>query len=513
MPILLVFALIAACLPVEWPLPPFGPEREAALGLTAAAVAAALGLAAALRVWVVRAVRRDPLRRYEVARAYNRWRRTLFYVNVGTAAACVLGLGWGWLVQRELVVFWNGEARLAPFAELAVPLPYFVLLVGGWLIHYDTERALHRVLTLGERPYWSRRAYLLHNARQFALMVLFPVLVWLTQQAATRYAPETTRSDAFRVAMLAVVPGVFLLMPLVMKALLGLTPLPPGPLRARFEALAKRLDFRCTDYLVWHTHGASANAVIAGLLPRVRYVVFTDRLLEDLPPDELEAVLGHEIGHARHGHIWLYTGFLALSLAVLMAVVLFVDQWLAAGTSAEAVRVRGWFDGFGSWALLPPVGLVAAYLFVVFGALSRRCERQADLFGCRAMSCADPGCTGHDEKTVLAPGGACLCPTGIRTFARALDRVRDLNGLDADAGERGPVGRAWRAVWAWLRAWQHGPMSRRIAYLHELTGRMSAEPLFHRRLLVLKWALMLSLAAALVVLGEAVGWKELLDAL
>ena len=145
MPILLVFALIAACLPIEWPPPPFAPERETAFGLTCGAVALVLGLALALRTWVIRTVRNDPFRRYEVARAYNKWRRVLFFVNLGTVAACVLGFGWGWLAQRELLVFWNGEARLAPFAEFAVPLPYFVVLVAWWLIYYDAERALHRV--------------------------------------------------------------------------------------------------------------------------------------------------------------------------------------------------------------------------------------------------------------------------------------------------------------------------------------------------------------------------------
>ncbi|MDY3557824.1 M48 family metallopeptidase [Gemmata sp. JC673] len=513
MPILLVFALIAACLPIEWPPPPVGPEREAALALSGGAVATAFGLALALRGWVIRTVRRDPLRRYEVARAYNRWRRGLFFVNLAVSAACVLAFGWGWLVQSELLIFWDGEARLVPFGELAVPLPYFVLLVGGWLIYYDAERALHRVLHLGERPFWSRSAYLLYNLRQFALMVMLPVLLWVTQQALARYLPEITRTLVYKLGSLAVVPGLILLMPLLMKPLLGLRPMPPGPVRDRFVALARRLEFRCADFLLWPTHGAIANAFITGLLPRVRYVVFTDRILDDLPPDELDAVLGHEVGHARHGHIWLYAGFLALSLSVLAALVLFVEQVIETGTSGEVERLREVLKGFKTWAALPPVVLVTAYLFVVFGALSRWCERQADLFGCRAMSCADPTCTGHDEKTVYATGGRCLCPTGIRTFARALDRVRDLNGLDADEGGRHRLGRAARAVWGWLRAWQHGPMSRRIAYLSDLATRPHDERRFQRRLFALKWVLMLSLLAALVVLGQAVGWRALLEVL
>ena len=114
MPILLVFVLIAACLPVKWPLPPFAPEPEAALALTVGAVVGVLAVAFALRTWVVRTLARDPVRRYEVARTYNKWRRLLFFVNVGAVAACVLWFGWGWLVQHELLVPWNGVEQLAP---------------------------------------------------------------------------------------------------------------------------------------------------------------------------------------------------------------------------------------------------------------------------------------------------------------------------------------------------------------------------------------------------------------
>ena len=513
MPILLVFVVVAACLPLPWRQPPFAPEREAALALTGATVAGVLALALALRTWVVRTLRRDPDRRYEVARAYNRWRGNLFYVNVGAVAACVFGFGWGWLVQRELLVVHNGKPELAPFAELAVPLPYFVVMFGGWAIYYDAERALHRALHLGGRPFWPRSAYLLHNLRQFALMVMLPVAIVVTQQTLGRFAEEWTQKPAFKAASLAVVPCVILLMPLAIKPLLGLKPLPAGPLRARFEALAARLDFRSADFLLWNTHGASTNAFITGLLPRVRYVVFTDRILDDLPPDELDAVFGHEVGHAKHGHIWLYAAFLTLSLSMLAALMVFLEQRVNAATSADLVGVRDWLNGFGSWLLLLPIGLVAGYLFVVFGALSRRCERQADLYGSKAVSCANPACDGHDEQTVYAPEARCLCPTGLRTFARALDRVRALNGMDHDPGERRSARHLLRAALGWLRAWQHGPIARRVAYLRNLTDRMADEPRFQRRLFVFKCALMLALAAALVALGQAAGWGELFKAL
>ncbi|QJW95669.1 M48 family metallopeptidase [Frigoriglobus tundricola] len=509
MPILLVFALVAACLPIDWPVPPFAPERETAAALTGGSVALVLALAFGLRTWVVVTLRRDPDRRIEVAQAYGRCRRLLFFVNIGAVAACVLSFGWGWLVRSQLQVQWNGESQLAPFAEFAVPLPYFVVLVGCWVIYYDAERALYHALHVGRRVFWPRHAYLLHNARQFLLMVLLPVGLVVTQQTLTRFAPETTRTDLYRAASLAVVPAMLLFMPLLLKPLLGLQTMPPGATRAHLEALAQRLNFRCTDFLLWPTHGAAVNALIAGLMPRVRYVVFTDRILEDLPQDELDAVLGHEIGHAKHGHLWFYAAFLALSLSVLAALGLLVDQQLRASDALKRPEYEAWLKENETWLALPPVVLVACYLFVVFGALSRRCERQADVFGCKSVSCGNPTCTGHDAATVFPPGGNALCPTGIRTFARALERVGEVP--PPAAPEPWTLRRVVREARVWARHWLHGPVPHRVAFLLSLIERPAAEPRFQRRVFTFKCGLMLILTLALVALGETVGWRDLLD--
>jgi Zn-dependent protease with chaperone function len=247
--------------------------------------------------------------------------------------------------------------------------------------------------------------------------------------------------------------------------------------------------------------------MIVGFLPRVRYVIFTDRLLEELPPDEVDAVFGHEVGHAKHGHLWHYAAFLLLSVVVLAALGLFIDQRLA----AAGVPLP---EGAENWIALAPLGLLAAYLFVVWGHLSRRCERQADVYGCRAVSCRDPGCTGHDSTTAYPEHARGLCPTGIRTFVRALERVDEMNGARRTAGDRRPgIGVMLRGVFGWLRAWQHSTMPRRIAFLLSLIGDPARERRFQLRVALLRWGLIVGLTAALVALGEAVSWHKFLTVL
>lgn len=508
MPILLIFLLTAACLPIDWPAPPFDLGAAGSAALTAAAVGLPLLAALALRTWVVRALAGGGYRT-DVARVYGRLRRVLFFLNLGAVALAVLGLGWGWTTQQVLTVTIRGHETLAPFAELAVPLPYFLIVFGCWLIYYDPERALHRatVSPAAADRFWSRAGYFLHHLRQLALLVVLPVGLFVTQQSVARLAPETSRADWYRVASVAAIPVLIVVLPLVIKPLLGLRSMPSGPVRDRIEAVARRLRFRYTDLLVWPTHGFTANAMIVGLVPRIRYVIFTDRLLEELPPDELDAVVGHEIGHARHGHIWYYGLFLLLSMFAIAALSLYVGQRLdAAGVTVPAEYI--------GWVALPPVIVAATYIFLVFGFLSRRCERQADVAGCRAVSCGDPACAGHDDATVYADRWSGLCPTGIRTFARALERVDLMNGYGGpDPGEPRTVGDVVRAVFGWLRAWQHSTMPRRVKFLLSVIDDPGRERRFQRRLKVLRWGLVLGLAAALVALGEAVGWRELLAAL
>jgi STE24 endopeptidase len=488
MPILLVLLLAAACLPMEWPNPLNLSPRQSAI-VTAALVILPLAIAFLVRTWVVRSLSRDSYRRYEIGKVYDRIRRTLLFLNLGLVVLAIAGLGWGHTVWAEFTLEWHGESLLPPFGELAIILPYFLITFGSWLIYFDAEAALFRASRGHGTAFWSRSGYFFHHLRQFALLVFIPLGLMLVHRTATRFVPEAVQEDWYRVLSLAVVPLFILFAPLLVKPLLGLKSLPPGPVRSRIEALARRLHFRYSDLLVWPTHHSTMNAMILGLFPRVRYVVFTDAILEELPDEELDAVFGHEVGHAWHGHIWYYALFLVMSIAVIAG--LFV-----------------WLDEQRETLMLFAAG---TYLFVAFGFLSRRCERQADVFGCRAGSCSDPNCSGHDETTAFPERGQGLCPTGIRNCARALDRVYAVNLHGGSDDGRAGLGTLLRGVLGWLRAWQHAPMPVRIRFLHAILDDRAKEARFQRRLKFLRWCIVLGLVASLVLLGQLIGWRRLLE--
>jgi STE24 endopeptidase len=327
----------------------------------------------------------------------------------------------------------------------------------------------------------GRGAFVALQARHNLLLVVPPLLLLVLQQGLLKVFPELDEAPLFPLLALFLVVGAFTAIPWLLRLLLGLKPLPEGPLRDRLLAAARRLKFRCNDILVWNTNDAVANAMVTGILPVLRYVVLTDRLIHDLAPDEIEAVFGHEVGHVKHQHLLFYFGFLIISFVVVIGVWTAAEQ-LFALTVPAFLKVS--LPGLGPWPLLAVVSL---YIFVVFGFLSRRCERQADIFGCRTVSCERSPCAGHGAFDGPTPLGRGLCTTGIYTFISALEKVAVSNGIHRERP-------------GWLSSWQHSTIALRVAFLQRLSSDPAVEPRFQRTVMLVKCALLLGLGAVVLLL-------------
>ena len=178
---------------------------------------------------------------------------------------------------------------------------------------------------------------------------------------------------AFQLLMLVLYP--LLILPLFNK----LTPLPEGELKSALMALADRAGFhaRTIEVMDGSKRSGHSNAFFTGF-GRFRRIVLFDTLIKQLTPAELEAVLAHEIGHYKRGHI---PKMIALSAAFLAAGFFSVD-WLMNSP---------WF--LGGFGFAPEAGAAPALLLVallgglatywlspLLNALSRRHEYEADAF-------------------------------------------------------------------------------------------------------------------------------------
>jgi STE24 endopeptidase len=480
MPVTLLIALVLAFgLDLDTGAGPLAPgAARGALGEVGLLIAG-FAVVARLAGW---RIARAAARGRPARRALHRRARALDAGSLALFGLALYGLDWRRVVDEGL-----GLGGSVLVDELALLAPFLLLQVGLWWGLYPAERAVRQASSTG-RAFPGLGHHLVVRARQSLGMVLPAALFYtLAYDLAHRLAPGLADSPAWQFAGLAALGGALLVLaPALVRLSWPTRRLPDGPLRGRLEALARRLGFRFTDILVWDTDYTLVNAGVTGALPRFRYVLLTDSLIEALDPYEIEAVFGHEVGHVAHRHL-AYFGFFFVGSMGLMALVAQGLSWLA----DLAPMDRAW---------LPPIALelsaavgwlsiFLAYMFAIFGFLSRRFERQADVFGCRAVSCGRDDCPPHaDPNHGLAPAPsrpgvpADLCPVGIRIFARALHDVALLNGMEPGA-----------------RSWRHGSIRRRIDFLEGLEGRPDALRRFDRRIRLLRLGLAGLLLAGLAV--------------
>jgi len=103
------------------------------------------------------------------------------------------------------------------------------------------------------------------------------------------------------------------LMPLFLK----FTPLADGELKTAIEDYARRVDFEFGGIyeIDGSTRSSHSNAFFTGFGATKRIALF-DTLIRSATVDELVAVLAHEVGHEKHGHV---IQSLAVSLAYSLA--------------------------------------------------------------------------------------------------------------------------------------------------------------------------------------------------
>lgn len=190
---------------------------------------------------------------------------------------------------------------------------------------------------------------------------------------------------AFQLFLLVVFPKWIL--PLFNK----LTPLPEGELRDRLEALARRTGFVAEkiEVIDGSKRSGHSNAFFTGF-GKWRRIVIYDTLIKQLTPEEIEAVLAHEIGHSRCGHI------------TKRLVVAFFMGFVSFGLIGWILTQARFFEDFGfSYAdgkmfipallllsqLLP---LVSFWTSPVSNYFSRKHEYEADAFARETIGSPEP---------------------------------------------------------------------------------------------------------------------------
>lgn len=424
----------------------------------------------------------------------------------------MFGLGWWETVGRLL------ENPLVNLSQTLVgvvlgTLPAFATWAGLWWSQYPTEIALKEqsvgAYLEGDLPVHTPptfRSYFSGNLRLQLLFMIIPVLMIALLHDVMRLAATFVVGSRWDLndaenplTWLAAAAMIFMLAPEILRKVLHTEPMPNSPLRRRLESLCRRTGVRYRDILLWRTQNNVGNAAVMGFLPRVRYILLSDLLIETMSDEEIEAVFAHELGHVVHKHMaWLVVFFVVLTLFIVGGGA-WATRWLASVGIQEG----------------PAQGMVIASAYVLkfmlfFGFVSRRFERQADVFAARTMEMTRASVPNSSASDMLiAARQLSLAVDGPSTHSLALNFA-----LTSDPGHVGKYGAAVfgsalqrvavvNNIPVRARSWCHGSIATRMQYLRQLSADPAATARFDRFMLFLYGALVFGLFA-----GAAFCWAS-----
>jgi len=391
-----------------------------------------------------------------LGRGLARFNLVMFAARVFILIWFVAGLGvlgwWQWI--DALLQLPRIDLNETLVGMILGTLPPMLAWIAMWWSQYPAEIAFREQNLLSQLdadlPVHSSpsfKSYFASHLRLQFLFVVVPVLLIVLTHDLIRLAATVAVGSRWGLSdpddpfsLMAAALLIFVLAPEILRRVLHTEPLPNGPLRRRLEALCRRTGVRYRDILLWRTQNNLGNAAVMGFVPRFRYVLLSDLLLETMSDEQVEAVFAHELGHIVHRHM----AWLAVFIVVLWLFIAGGGAWAIQGMSSigvNSVAAQG-------------LAIGAACLFkflLLFGFVSRRLERQADVFAARTMELS---------RTASCEPGNHVGEYGANLLGSALHRVAVVNNIPIKA-----------------RSWCHGSIATRMRYLREL----SADPVRTQR--------------------------------
>jgi len=366
------------------------------------------------------------------------------------------------------------------FLSLNERFPVLVSLAGVCLFFFylalmwETSRKSYQFIF--ERKH-TRKTFLLSNVMAILpivlpwliLSLLFDILQLLPFPFLKRPSVAQWSEPILLLTFMLILAVVF---PALIKRLWNCTSLPAGPLRSHIEKFCREHDFTYTDIMLWPLfEGKVITAGIMGISKRLRYLLITPALIEVLNAEELDAVISHEIGHAKKHHLQLYLvlfigfGILVSFVADPMLFMLLSTDFFYQFTSLTGEDMDA---SLAFWGTVPLLLTMIVYFRFIFGFFMRNFERQADLYAFETM---------HDSKPLIS----------------SLEKIAWLSGNIRD-----------------LPSWHHFGIGQRVDFLK----KCESEPLFikkHDRKVFFSLLVYLVLLVAGVILTQSVSMDTLQD--
>jgi STE24 endopeptidase len=319
-------------------------------------------------------------RSQEYARARGKWDMAAEGASAVATVAFILAGGFP---------FVDSLARFSP-NEIVTGLAFFTLLFAASEL-LGLPFSIYRTFVLEARFGFnttSVRTFAADRLRAYALgavlgLPLLAAVLWFFSALGARaWVWCWLAATLFSLAVTYLAPS------LIMPLFNTFTPIAEGELRDRLEALARRAGFDFGGIFVvdGSRRSTKGNAFFTGLGRRKRIALY-DTLLARHDPDEIEAILAHEIGHYKLGHVAKNLAMSVLQTGALLFLM------------GRALSLPGLYGAFGMDSMPVHAGLVfflllytpvSLVLTPLFALVSRRHEFAADRFAAAHLPSPEP---------------------------------------------------------------------------------------------------------------------------
>ncbi len=271
--------------------------------------------------------------------------------------------------------------KILPTLEAIIFLALFLLyLVIVWYFAWSIQ---NRYFT----GYSSKKEFVISNI-SFSLPALLPWFILSITADLIELIPfeqpkgflATPQGEILYV--LAFMVAVACFGPFLIQKIWGCKSLEPGFIRARIEALCRRANLSYADILKWELFGGSMiTAGVMGLWGKFRYILVTPAMVGRLEPDEIDAVIVHEIGHIQQRHIHFYLLFFAGYIACVYSL---FDPMVIIYYSEPVIGFISFLGLSHDTGITVMLSFVLILIFLIyfryiFGFFMRNFERQADI--------------------------------------------------------------------------------------------------------------------------------------
>ncbi len=285
-----------------------------------------------------------------------------------------------------------GLDRFSVLQGILALLLFFFYLSTIWYIAYPVYERIFRSGI-------SRRAFIISNLR-LNLPILFPWFILSLVYDLMGLSPWAGsesfvhRAEGQIIFFTSFLTLLMIFMPKIIQYWWGCKPFKGSEKAGELEAFLRDKGFRYRRLLTWPIfEGRMMTAGIMGIIPRYRYILVTDALMDILSVEELKGVLAHEMGHAKYRHLLFYLffflGFMVLSFGStdIFFYLIYSHPFFIKMISQNDPQAMNLFYLF---LALPMLILLLVYFRYVMGFFMRNFERQADLYAATTVGTPTP---------------------------------------------------------------------------------------------------------------------------